>query len=141
MTKRKGRSKAQKIQTSGITSLAEQKKAGQSSSLVQRFPSGSHMEATASGASSTISRLTETIESQEAELEIVKLELQFKDLALKSLQAQLDSSQEQIDRLKKTLGVEHRKFQRTLAVKLTLQQKVRVLAAVILPDTHKEVKK
>lgn len=77
---------------SGITSLAEQKKAGQSSSLVQRYPSGSHLEAIASGASSTISRLTETIESQEAELDIVKLKLQFKYLALKSLQAKLDSS-------------------------------------------------
>ena len=40
---------------SGITSLTEQKKAGQSSSLVQIFPSGSHVEATASGASLTIS--------------------------------------------------------------------------------------
>ena len=55
MTKHKGRSKAQKIQISGITSLTEQKMAGQSSSLVQIFPSGSHVEATASGASLTIS--------------------------------------------------------------------------------------
>jgi len=73
MTQCKGRSKAQKIQMSGIASLAEQKKAGQSSSLAQRYPSESQVEATASRASSTISRLTETIESQEAELEIVKL--------------------------------------------------------------------
>jgi chromosome segregation ATPase len=86
-----------------------------------------------------ISRLTETVESQEAELDVVKLELEFKNLALVSLQAKLDTSQEQIDKLKKTLRVERRKFQRTRAAKLTLQQKVHALSAVILPDTRKEV--
>ena len=57
-----------------------------------------------------------------------------------SLEANLDSSQEQVEKLKKTLCVERRKFQRTHASELTLQQKVHLLSTVILPDTHKKVK-
>lgn len=143
MTNRKGRSKAQKCQTSKIPSLAVQKKAGQSESLEQDHSrSGSDVEMSASAVSSAhlISQLTETVEMQEAELEMVKLELNFKHLALESLEAKLDSSQEQVEKLKKTLRVERRKFQRTHASKLTLQQKVRLLSTVILPDTQKKVK-
>ena len=153
MTVHKGRSKAQKQHTSGIACLTKQKKAEQSASVAQKHsvstPGGkrkgkhTEMDMFASSASipMLISRLTETVESQEAELEIVKLELKFKDLALESLKAKFDSSQEQLDRLKKTLRVERRKFQRAQASKLTLQQKVHLLSKVILPDTQKEVEK
>ena len=153
MTVRKGRSKAQKCHMSGIAGCAGRAEAEQAALMarkhsfsvsgVKRKAKQILLDASASSASATelISQLTETVESQEAELEVVKLELKFKNLALQSLQVELDSSQEQIDRLKKTLRVERRKFQRNQVSKLTLQQKVRLLSAVILPDTQKEVEK
>jgi hypothetical protein len=136
MTNHRGRSKAQKSHTSKITVQRNAELPAQNHSQ-----SGSDAENSASAISSAqlISQLTETVEMQEAELEMVKLELNFKHLALESLEADLDSSQEQVEKLKKTLHVERRKFQRTQASKLTLQQKVHLLSTVILPDTHKEV--
>lgn len=137
MTARKGRSKAQKHQTSAITDHHKVKAAA---ARAEKLPTSTlrgrmNMEKTGE----IISNLRRKVESQAADLKIAQKQLHLKTEALKSLAAKLDSSEEQVTRLKQTLRVDRRRYQRAVASKLTLQERVRMLKADIMPNSQKEV--